>query len=154
MEVLKASKEDHTALTVLTKLSKNHWDYGAEQIELWAEDLTVSENYIEGNEVFKLCIDDKIIGYYAYCFEAEGEQTIILDNLFINPEYIGKGFGKFLMEDFFKRIDKENWESIVLHSDPNAENFYHKLGFEVIGQKETSILGRYLPKMKLTKKAH
>lgn len=155
MEVKKALKEDHIALTILTKLSKNHWGYGAEQIKLWADDLTVSAEYIESNYVFKLCIDDTIIGYYAYCFEEDkGKQTIVLDNLFINPEYIGKGLGKYLMEDFLKRIDKENWESIVLYSDPNAEKFYHKLGFEVIGQKETSIPGRFLPKMKLTKKTH
>ena len=64
------------------------------------------------------------------------------------PEYIGKGFGNYLMLDFLNRI-KENRDvkKILLDADPNAEKFYQKFGFTTIGQLETSIKNRFLPIM-------
>ena len=108
----------------------------------------VSEDYIIEKEVYKLVdAKDKIIGYYSY-FEVD-EINIKLDNLFVEPKYIGCGYGKILMNDFIERIRKTRAEKIILDSDPNAEKFYEKIGFKVIGKLETSIEGRFLTIMEL-----
>ena len=72
-----------------------------------------------------------------------------LDNLFIIPEKIGLGLGKFLMKDVFEKIKNKGFQKIVLHSEPNAENFYSKMGFEKIGEFETTIKNRFMPIMEL-----
>lgn len=94
-----------------------------------------------------MLVKNETIGYYSY-FEAE-EKSIKLDNLFILPEYIGKGFGKILMNHFLSNIKNIGIEKIILDSEPNAEKFYNKFGFEKVGQLESSIKDRFLPIMEL-----
>lgn len=147
MTILKASPSDHEILTEITKKSKAYWGYSNEQIENWSQFLTVSKEYIETNSVYNLVIDHQIIGYYSFFHESEN--TIKLDNLFVLPDFIGKGFGKVLMNDFLIRLQDIQAEKVVLNSEPNAEEFYSKFGFVKVGQIETSIKDRYLPIMEL-----
>jgi GNAT superfamily N-acetyltransferase len=147
MVIQKATANDHEILTAITKKSKAFWGYSDEQLEAWSEALTITKVYIETNTVYKLVIEEGIIGYYS--FFPEDDNTIKLDNIFLLPEYIGKGFGKMLMDDFLIRIKTTAANSIYLEVDPNAEAFYAKLGFIKVGQIETSIPGRYLPVMEL-----
>ena len=148
MKIEKTIRTDAKELTELTIRSKSHWDYSKQQIEKWRDDLTVSETYIIEKEVYKL-IDDKnkIIGYYSY-FKID-ELNIKLENLFVEPKFIGCGYGKMLMSDFLERVKKTKSEKIILDADPNVEKFYEHIGFKVIGQLETSIKDRFLPIMEL-----
>lgn len=147
MTIKKANSNDHEILTEITKKSKAYWGYSNEQIEIWSEFLTVSKEYIETNPVYNLVIEDKIIGYYSFFHESEN--TIKLDNLFVLPEFIGKGFGKILMNDFLNRLKKNDVQKVILNSERNTETFYTKFGFVKIGQIETSIKDRFLPIMEL-----
>ncbi|OXA81629.1 Ribosomal protein S18 acetylase RimI [Flavobacterium aquidurense] len=147
MTIEKAISADHQILTDITKKSKAYWGYSDEQIENWSQFLTVTSVYIEANAVYKLTLENKIVGYYSFLFE--DEETVKLDNLFVLPEYIGKGFGKILMRHFLSEVDKTSITKIVLNSEPNAEQFYAKLGFVKTGQIETSIKDRYMPIMQL-----
>lgn len=147
MTIKKANSDEHEILTEITKKSKAFWGYSNEQIEIWSEFLTVSKKYIETNPVYNLVVEDQIIGYYSFFHESEN--TIKLDNLFVLPEFIGKGFGKLLMNDFLNRLKDIDVQKVILNSEPNAEAFYKKFGFVKIGQIETSIKDRFLPIMEL-----
>jgi GNAT superfamily N-acetyltransferase len=147
MRLEKANSNDNEVLTAITKKSKAYWGYSDEQIEIWSESLTVSPAYIETKSVYKLVIDTRTVGYYSFFYE--DEYTIKLDNLFILPEYIGKGFGRILMDDFLILVKGTDVSKIILDSEPNAEMFYAKLGFVKVGEIETSIENRYLPIMEL-----
>ncbi|KFF04838.1 GNAT family N-acetyltransferase [Flavobacterium reichenbachii] len=147
MIIQKASITDHEVLTEITKKSKAYWGYSVEQILEWDKNLTISKDYIRDQNVFKLVNDNLIIGYYSYVFKEE--KVIELDNLFIFPEYIGNGLGKYLLLDFLNRIKETNIEKIILDSEPNAEGFYSKMGFVKIGEFETSIKNRFMPIMEM-----
>lgn len=147
MEILKADIEDNEILTSITKKSKAYWGFSEDILKGWEHLLTVTKDYIEKNEVYKLVKDEQVIGYYSY-FPAT-EKTIKLDNIFILPEFIGKGFGKILMSDFLKKIRRSDIDKITLDAEPNAEKFYEYFGFQKVGQLETSIEDRYLPIMEL-----
>ena len=147
MTIQKAIPSDYEILTQITKKSKAYWGYSNEQIEDWSPFLTVTEEYIETNSVFNLMLDNQIIGYYSFFHESEN--SLKLDNLFVLPDFIGKGFGKLLMNDFLVRLQDLSVQKVVLNSEPNAESFYIKFGFVKIGQIETSIKDRYLPIMEL-----
>ena len=147
MEIVKAEVADNEILTKITKKSKAYWGFSEDILKEWKHLLTISKDYIEKNKVFKLILNDQIIGYYSYYF-IDGK-IIKLDNIFILPEFIGKGFGKILMNDFFDKINQLDINKITLDAEPNAEIFYKTFGFETIGQLESSIKERYLPIMEL-----
>lgn len=153
MNIEKANSDDHEILTEITKKSKAFWGYSEEQMTQWNDALTITQEYIQTNFAYKLTKENHLIGYYSY-FHSEAA-IIKLDNLFVLPEYIGKGFGNQLMQDFLNRI-KENRDvkKILLDADPNAEKFYQKFGFTTIGQLETSIKNRFLPIMELNLLSH
>lgn len=151
MNIEIATIADAKILTEVTIESKDYWGYGEEQIKAWTDLLTITEDYIQEKEVYKLQYENHIIGYYAY---AKLDDSVIkLDNLFIRPNAIGSGLGKKLMIDLFERIQNMEFDRLVLDSDPNAEQFYSKLGFKVIGKMETSIQNRFLPIMEMKKRA-
>lgn len=147
MNIQKAIPKDNIRLTQITKKSKAFWGYSEEQISIWSNNLTVTIDYIEENDVFNLIKENKIIGYYSY-LKQENNQ-VKLDNLFLLPEYIGKGFGTLLMNDFLQKMRNEKYQKITLDSEPNAEQFYQKLGFKKVGEFETSIKNRFMPIMEM-----
>jgi len=145
MKIEKANRTDANKITALTIRSKDFWNYGAEQIAQWKDDLTITSEYVDKNEVFKLSIEKEIIGFYA--FNSENKSTVKLNFLFIEPKFIGKGYGKILMNDFLVRIKKMEYKKITLDSDPNAVDFYKRIGFRIVGKLKSSIKDRYLPIM-------
>lgn len=146
-EIVQSSIEDNEILTEITMKSKAYWGYSDEQMRNWSELLTITKNYIETNNVFKLIIDNLTVGYYSYSYL--NEEEVKLDNLFILPNYIGIGLGKLLMNDFLNRIKNTGRKKIIIDSEPNVEKFYELYGFIKIGQIETTIKNRYLPIMEL-----
>ncbi len=147
MIIEKAKESDHLIITEITKKSKAFWGYSEEKLKVWENKLIISSDYIFKNATYKLVENEVIIGYYSYI--ENDNNTIYLDNLFILPENIKQGFGKLLINDFLKRLENKGFDKIVLHSDPNAENFYSKMGFTKVGEFETSIKNRFLPIMEM-----
>lgn len=145
MHITEAHIEDAQALTDLTIRSKSHWGYSPDQIQKWVPDLTLTPEYLQAHQVYKAVVEDKLIGYYSY-WETDAI-TVHLDNLFIDPPFIGHGYGSELMQDFLQRVKLAGYSKVTLDADPHATAFYLKLGFEIVGQEPTSIPGRILPKM-------
>lgn len=148
MKIERATIDDDIILTGITKKSKAYWGYSDEQIEKWNQFLTISKEYIVSKNVFKLTNEKETVGYYSY-YNID-ENTIKLDNLFLLPDYIGKGLGKLLINNLLIQIKLDNSiNKVTLHSEPNAEIFYQKLGFSKVGEFETSIKNRYMPIMEM-----
>lgn len=147
MKIVDAKKTDAEILTRLTIRSKSHWNYSEQQIEAWTEDLTIDPTYIATNYVRKCIFVNKLLGYYSY-FKIDNS-TIKLDNLFVDPEHIGKGCGKFMLISLIQEIKEKGFTKITLDADPNATNFYLKYGFKIVGQLETDIADRFLPVMEM-----
>jgi len=145
MKIVGATKNDARALTELTIRSKAYWNYGAEQIKAWMDELTITEKYIEDNEVYKGIENGLLIGFYA--FAPDSRSNLKLNYLFVDPKFIGRGYGKILLIDFLKRIEISGFDRVILDADPHAEEFYAKHGFQVVGQLESSIKNRFLPIM-------
>lgn len=82
-----------------------------------------------------LCIDsNKIIGTSSFGksrnkqFETFGE----IISIYLLPDYIGKGFGKLLMESVISELEKLGYKDVflwVLEENIKARNFYQKFGF-------------------------
>ena len=151
MKIERATRNDAEDLTELTIRSKSYWNYGKEQIEKWKNELTITEKYIDQNKIYKLVEDNSLVGFYAY--KPENETDIKLNFLFVEPRFIGKGYGKTLITDFLKRIENSEFKRVILDADPHAEKFYSRFGFRVIGKLKSSIKDRFLPIMELELKS-
>ncbi|MFK8037882.1 MAG: GNAT family N-acetyltransferase [Crocinitomicaceae bacterium] len=147
MKIIKAVSTDPIELTALTIESKSHWDYSSKQIESWKDSLTISPEYICQGNVYKLIDNNDLIGYYSYIVLTP--KKVKLDNIFIKPIFIGKGYGKIMMNHLFELLKSNDYERIVLEADSNVETFYRHFGFKVIGRLESSIKNRFLPIMEL-----
>lgn len=147
VKIRKALPTDHTLLTQITFDGKAFWGYTKQQLSTWEDELTITSKYISKNETYKLVLNEETVGYYSY--SNLGNDHLRLNNLFLFQNFIGKGFGQLLLEDFLKRAKELNIKDIILEAEPKAENFYKKFGFVTYDQRESSIKGRFLPQMKL-----
>ena len=147
MRLIKAKPSDHKSLSYITKKSKAYWGYPAKLLKSWNDVLTITPDYIVKNVVWKLSNKDEDMAYYSLIKGAK-KTTVVLDYFFILPKYIGKGYGKMLLEDVFKTSFQLGYKEITLKADPNASLFYLKNGFKVYGKEATSVKGRFLPKMR------
>lgn len=146
MPIHKATPQDADVLTSLTLKSKAHWGYNAAQMAAWQAQLDFRDNYIENHEVYKLVVNNVLVGYYSYF---NNNDAIVLDKLFVLPQYIGKGFGRLLVEDFLQRIRNTGHTKVTLEADPNAEGFYATFGFKTTHYEPTETEERFLPAMEL-----
>jgi N-acetylglutamate synthase-like GNAT family acetyltransferase len=147
MKITKAKNIDSKQLTELTIQSKAYWNYSTKQLDKWIDDLTITAQYIDDNQVYQLIESEVLIAYYS--FFSLNKKEVVLDNMFVAQNYIGKGYGKILMAHFLEKVHHLHFEKVSLYSEPNAEMFYTKFGFKVTGKLKTSVKNRFLPIMEL-----
>ncbi len=143
-----AASEEAPTLTALTLRSKAHWGYDVEFMSAAVAELTITPEYILQHAVFILQADDEILGYTS--FVDQGEE-LLLDNLFIEPAHIGKGYGRILWQHAVDYARRASCQAIILVADPNAVPIYAHLGAVQYGEEASNIQpGRTLPKMRFT----
>ena len=94
---------------------------------------------------FFVCIvGDSIAGFHA--LERLNADVTKLEALFVAPEHIGRGLGRTLIEHAREEARKNGASSLVIQSDPNAQEFYAAAGGVLSGSRESdSVPGRQLP---------
>ncbi|MEX0321170.1 MAG: GNAT family N-acetyltransferase [Puniceicoccaceae bacterium] len=139
-----ARQDEAEILSELAIRSKGHWGYPGHLLELWRKDLRIEKEYIEGNVVRTIWIDEKLIGFFALTLSDPSE----LEHFWLLPEYIGKGLGKIAFSEVIKEFQFRNIQEFYIVSDPNAEPFYLSQGAIRVGEVESIPQNRFLPKLK------
>ncbi|MBH5317508.1 GNAT family N-acetyltransferase [Paenibacillus sp. GSMTC-2017] len=143
MKIRKATIHEDSYLTDLAFRSKAYWGYSEDFMEACRNDLTVSSEYIATSLVFVLEDEDTITGFIGLEQEEDGW---LLKDLFIDPKYIGKGYGKTLWKNMIEVTKSMNISKVTIHSEPLAEDFYLAMGASRIGEIESTVFeGRKLP---------
>lgn len=133
-------------LSELALRSKGHWGYSPEFLEACREELSYSEEQLlsERMRCFVLERAQRVIGFYALLRQAGTE--IELEALFVDPEFIGQGLGRLLIEHAKSSAAAMGGTKLTIQGDPNAERFYVAMGGVLTGRRESdSIPGRFLP---------
>ncbi len=140
-----ADAGDSVVLSAMAKRAKSYWNYPSEWIELWKEDLTLTEEYINSNMVYKAMEPDsnQIIGTCAV--EQLSEKEVEIAHFWIEPEFMGKGVGRQLITKALEYAEQQEATRVEVLSDPNAREFYQRFGFRFIGEREGVPKGRFLP---------
>jgi GNAT superfamily N-acetyltransferase len=116
--------------------SKAYWGYDAALMELCRPLLTYTESHIHDGQ-FWVLDEPPVVGFYRLL--PSDNQTIILEDLFIAPEAIGRGCGDRLFQHAVAQARQQGAALLTLEADPHAEGFYRKQGMERCGERPSTI---------------
>ena len=147
-DIIRGTPEHASTLTGITITAKRHWGYPEKWMRLWLPQLTLSAEYIAGNEVWVAVVDDAAVAYYSL---KQDEEHLWLDNLWVIPEFMGQGIGKQLFQHALERSRARIFSILHIEADPNAQSFYEKMGAHKVGEHQHELDGqvRALPIMEI-----
>ena len=120
--------------------AKQNWGYPAEWMAEWRGELTVTPEYIRNHPVFVAKKAGRIVGFFGLKSSKDGWH---LEHLWLRPAYIGRGLGRALFVKAVQQARIEGVTELQIKSDPNAEQFYLKMGAVRTGQEKYLLLGRF-----------
>jgi GNAT superfamily N-acetyltransferase len=155
--IRQAKIQEAEILTKISFRSKGYWGYPEEFFDIWSNELTISSDYIQNNDVFVFENDGEIIGYYAIVelkddIEVSGiriSKGYWLEHMFIEPWGIGKGIGTKMFDHLRKRCGSLGINELGILADPNSRGFYEKMGCEYQSEYSSTIKDRTTPFLSL-----
>jgi len=132
-------------LTALCRRSKAHWGNDAAFMAACAAELTVTAERIAAGMTFVREADGAVAGMYSLD-PMDDPARIELDLLYVDPDAIGSGHGRALMEHAKAEARRQGARLLVVQADPNAAGFYAAMGGVQVGDRPSdSVEGRSLP---------
>ena len=148
--IFKAEIKDMEILNSICFDSKMYWNYPPEWMEKWKDELELKANDLLSQHIFKMQEESGSIAGFCSVKENEAEYEIL--HLWIRPEFIGKGYGKYLLRESLHRVAVKE-KPVIVEADPNAEKFYASQGFTTFDYRQSYPEGRLLPLMKMEQAA-
>jgi ribosomal protein S18 acetylase RimI-like enzyme len=140
--IRRARPEEAEQLTELAHAAKRHWKYPEPWIRLWRDDLTVSPRFIRAHPVFCAVRGAELVGFYAL---SRSGAEFELEHLWVHPRHMGGGVGSELFRHAVSRIRRQEGTALRIASDPNAQEFYRRMGARRVGRVRSAPAGRHLP---------
>ena len=115
-------------------------------MQRWDADLTITPEFIAANHVYVAEAGDRLSGFYALTSK---DQKAELEQMWVAPDSIGTGVGKELFLSAMQKASELRLQSVEISSDPNAEEFYKKMGAYRVGERTSELDGepRILPRL-------
>jgi N-acetylglutamate synthase-like GNAT family acetyltransferase len=144
--IRRATIDDTATLTNIAHDAKRYWGYPEHWIKHWETELTISNSFVNENEVYLFASEDEVLGFYALVVRKDKAE---LEHLWVAPQHIGTGVGKELFIHAMQRAAGRNVSEVQISADPNAEGFYKKMGAHRIGdiQADMDNKPRTIPRM-------
>ncbi|MHB8072615.1 GNAT family N-acetyltransferase [Desulfosporosinus fructosivorans] len=144
-------------LTSISFAAKRYWKYPKEYFDVWKDELTITVDYINQNEVYVAKVEGVVVGFISIVKvkdDFQVEEFLIrkgfwLDHIFVHPDFIGKRVGSELISFAKELCRKKNIACLHILSDPNAIGFYNRVGAQFIEEVPSNIKGRFVSLYKL-----
>ena len=122
--------------TFASILSQDKIDY---MLEYMYSAGSLQQQMEEGSQFIFVYEDNEPVGYAAYFHK--GDNVFKLDKIYVLPSQQGKGTGKFVIGYIVNEIRQKGATALQLqvHRKNKARNFYEKLGFVIIEEKDFDI---------------
>jgi GNAT superfamily N-acetyltransferase len=124
--------------------SKGYWGYDVELVREWAASYDFSPLGLRNKEVFVADVSDRVVGWASLIPAGD---VCRLDDLWIEPEWIGSGIGSRLFRHAAERATELGCGHMEWEAEPNALGFYEKMGGRYLRDGEPSEWGRTLAVM-------
>ena len=117
-------------------LSQDRIDY---MLEYMYSAASLQRQMAQGSQFIFVYDDEEPVGYAAYFHK--GHDIYKLDKIYVLPSQQGKGTGKFVIDYIINEIKQKGATALQLqvHRKNKARNFYEKLGFVIIEEKDFDI---------------
>jgi len=123
--------------------SKAYWGYDDAFLAKCRQVLVIPETMIAAGEVLVAEHDGTVVGVAAVVDEPP---EVELDVCFVDPDAIGAGVGRVLVEAAQDKARAAGATTMRVQSDPNAADFYARLGARLVGASASEIApDRQLP---------
>lgn len=143
--IRRAQTSESEILTNIAIKSEAYWGYDSNFMEIFKSIYKVTEEFISNNPTFVVEEDDNIVGFYGVLV---GDKEISLEYLFIDPKYIGKGYGKSLWNHMVDNCANLGIKEFVIITSPQAKEFYTKMGAIPTGEVDSLVIkGRKVPRL-------
>jgi GNAT superfamily N-acetyltransferase len=142
-----ARSEEAAPLSALALRAKAHWGYDAQFMQRCAHELQVEPHQITGGARHHVVarVQGELAGFHVVVPEPSG--VVLLDALFVDPPWMGRGIGRELFEHARGVAVKLGATRLMATADPHAAEFYRRMGAQPAGEvASTSIPGRVLPR--------
>jgi GNAT superfamily N-acetyltransferase len=142
LEIRKATENDTDAILGLI--------HGIAEYEKLSDQVTATDDLIRknmfGENPYAFCflayLDNQLAGYALYFFNFStflAKPGLYLEDLFVQPEFRGKGIGKALLLTLAKEANEKDcgrMEWMALDWNTPAHDFYFSLGVEMLPEWE------------------
>jgi len=143
--IVSASPKDTNLLANLEIRSESYWGYSSDFMDRFKEIYLITEKFILNNPTYILKNDEIIIGFYGILVN---DDEVSLEYLFIEPKYIGKGYGKILWNHALEEFRKLGVREFTIITSPDAREFYLRLGATIFTEVDSLISkGNKTPKL-------
>jgi ribosomal protein S18 acetylase RimI-like enzyme len=148
LRIRRAVPEEANDLSKIAFSAKAYWGYPKRWLEIWKPQLTFHPEDFEEKEGWVAVDDEKPFGFYIL---QEKAGYVWLEDLWVLPEFIGRGIGKMLFLHAVELSLQRGYKNLRLEADPHAFGFYQKMGMHKIGEKHSEVDGqpRILPIMEI-----
>ena len=147
IQVQRATSADSAAMTRLITASKSYWEYPSEWMELWKDELTITQEKLDERDFYLGKDGDDLV--FVYSLSQLDANRYELEECWVAPESIGRGYGQMLIDDVKERLGSLGAKQLKIISDPKAAGFYRRMGAMQVGEEPTKIAGRVFPVFEL-----
>jgi len=138
--------EEASTLSELCIRSKASWGYDHVFMALARVALEVSSEQISAGDVWVATSSDGEVAGMVALGPSEQPDTLDLDKLFVEPQWIRTGVGRALMAHAIDEARRRGAKRLTILADPYAAGFYERNGARLLGEAPSdAIPGRSLP---------
>ena len=143
-----ALPDEADILSYIAFSAKSHWGYPERWMEIWKPQLTFSPEYFKEYENWVAENDGAPMAFYTLL---EKDSKARIENLWVFPEWMGRGVGRELFIHALSRSRLKGHLILQLEADPNALAFYRGMGMVQVGERHYEVEGqpRILPLLEM-----
>ena len=142
--IRRARPPEGERLREIAVAAKSHWGYDLDRVQQWAAMCDFSADGMREKEVYVAEAEGRAIAWAALIPRGE---LMWLDDLWVEPEWIGKGIGSLLFRHAVERAIRLGGKQLEWEAEPNAVGFYANLGGRYLRDSEPSLWGRVIAVM-------
>ena len=140
--VIRAGTEDDVPrLRQIAVDAKSHWGYDPGQVEDWALSGDFDPESMRARMVYVAEVEGAPVGWASLITRGE---VAWLEDLWIDPPWIGRGVGRLLFEHIAGRARELGASRLEWEAEPNAHGFYERMGATYVRDSEVTEWGRVL----------
>ena len=136
VRIIPAREKSLARINDLIVRSKSYWNWPTDYLKQALPLHEIDFSYLRSNQCFELLdVTDQLAAFLAV---AISDTRVVLDNLWVRPDLIGKGVGRRACEHVFRLASEHHWTELWVVPDHPAIGFYEKMGFSDTGERVPS----------------